>query len=168
MLQLITSVIILPGGRMQQARKSRLAVALMLAIFLTSFLFVLGLTMLYFIDRDARAGLTLQRAMKAQSAAFSGILYARNVYMLDTLYGTNSLTISPNCPPITASNFYSVDPQAGLSGFVVWRDNGIPIFNLHALGLVRDASDRILASRELAAPNDPDVLILQNVWDVNL
>ncbi|MBT9586925.1 hypothetical protein IV102_26525 [bacterium] len=133
------------------------AVALMLAIFLTSFLFILGLTMLIFIDRDTRAGLNLQRSQQAQAAAQSGMFFARKLLMRDVFYGTTTLTAAP-------VDFYALDP-AGLEGFQLWKD---AIGDVHSLGMVRDASGTILMRRELASPSNPESLLMENSWDVDL
>lgn len=135
-------------------------VALMLAIFLTSFLFVLGLTMLYFIDRDTRAGLNLKRSQQAQAAAQSGLMYARQLIMNDNVYGTNTLGNAPG-------DFYALDATASC-GFQVWREVLPPDDVIHSRGLIRDSDGKTLMRRDLAAPGFPESLIVENSWDVDL
>ena len=143
---------------MNPKRLPERGVALMLALFLTTFLFVLGLTMLYFIDRDARAGLNLQRSQQAQASAQSGMIFARDIIMNE--YGS---TFSVPSTP----TFYAMD-ASNLNGFEIWKDSAIPYPTIHSVGLVRDASGNTLMRRELAAPSDPPSLIYENSWDVDL
>jgi hypothetical protein len=128
----------------------------MLAIFLTSFLFVLGLTMLYFIDRDTRAGLNLQRSQQAQAAAQSGMFFARQMLMRDMFYSTTSIAATP-------VDFYGLDP-GNRSGFQIWNQAGV----VHVVGMVRDSSGTVLMRRELASPANPPSLLVENCWDVDL
>ncbi len=137
-------------------------IALMIALFLTVFLFVLGLTLLYFLDQDSRFGLEMQRSQQAQSMAQAGIFYARS----------QELSYGPDCIGTTPLIYWSDSAQT--QGFLIWKEAGDPNKNIHARGLIYATDQKILGQRELAAPLSPIAGIhlpsLMNifVWDVDL
>lgn len=139
-------------------RKER-GIALMISLFLTVFLFVLGITLLYFLDQDSRFGLTMQREQQAQSMAQAGIFFARS----------QELGYGPDCIG-TAPLAYWTDATE-TQGFLIWKEEGInPNKQIHARGLIYSNDHKVLATRELATPMSPYGRPLMNlfVWDVDL
>lgn len=130
----------------------------MLALLLTMFLFVLGLSLLYFLDRDSRAGLNLHRSQQAQALAQSGIMYAR----------TQALEYGIDAIALNLDHTYDVD-VAGLEQFRIWREVDVDVGDvLHSRGMVKDSAGKVLAQRELATlPGYPPSMNLI-VWDVDL
>jgi hypothetical protein len=121
--------------------------ALMVALFLTTLLFVLGVALLYFLDQDSRFGLNMQRSQQAHSLAKSGILFA--------IYEEyNSQPTGMAMMPTTYT--YWTDATQTL-GFRVWKENDAGK-TLKASGLVRDASGRTLATRVFAVESVPSGL----------
>ena len=134
-------------------------IALMVSLFLTVFLFVLGITLLYFLDQDSRFGLTMQREQQAQCMAQAGIFFARS----------QELNYGPDCIG-TGPLIYWADPSE-TQGFLIWKEEGInPNKQIHARGLIYSTDRKVLASRELAAPMSPfgRQLMQLFVWDVDL
>jgi len=133
----------------------------MMALLLTMFLFVLGLGLLYFLDRDSRAGLNLQRSQQAQAAAQSGISYARSQAM--TYSSTGILAI-----PTTPSLFYSLDATNQV-GFTLLRE-GANWWDcvIYSEGQIRDTDGKVLARRTLGTRTLYPSLMLKNSWDADL
>ena len=139
----------------------RRGAALMMALFLTVFLFVLGISLLYFLDQDSRFGLDMQRSQQAQTLARSGIYYARNEEVNNPPTGIPS----PTNPPIGYFEYYTDAVQT--QGFRIWKDSD-PNRTVHVVGLVRDSSGRVLASRELATSALDPVKMHLRYWDFDL
>lgn len=134
-------------------------IALMIALFLTVFLFVLGLTLLYFLDQDSRFGLTMQRAQQAQSMAQAGIFFARS----------QELNYGPDCIG-TAPLIYWADASQ-TQGFLIWKEEEPnPSKQIHSRGLIYSTDGKVLGKREVAAPMVPFRAQLMHLfmWDVEL
>ena len=144
--------------------KKKQAVALMLALLLTTFLFVLGLGLLYFVERDSYVSLVQQRDQKAFVLARSGLMYARN-----TLVTSPASTAPWLVTPSTRVN-YDVDlATPHLERFVLWVD-GDTDRTLHSLGQLVNSAGTVLASRELCAPSyaSSELRINQVFYDKDL
>lgn len=139
----------------------RRGAALMMALFLTVFLFVIGVSLLYFLDQDSRFGLEMQRSQQAQTLARSGIYFARNEEVKNTPTGIPA----PTNPPIGYYEYYT-DP-VHTQGFRVWKDSDANR-TVHVVGLVKDSSGKIPASRELASSTLDPVKMHLRYWDVDL
>lgn len=133
----------------------------MMALFLTVFLFVIGVSLLYFLDQDSRFGLDMQRSQQAQTLARSGIYFARNEEVKNMPAGIPV----PTNPPIGYFEYYTDPVQT--QGFRVWKDADANK-TVHVIGLVKDSSGKILASRELASSALDPVKMHLRYWDVDL
>lgn len=132
-------------------RDGRRAAAMMLVLLVTTFLSILGMSLLYFVERDSYSTLQLHREQKAEMLALAGINYARYVqftYGPDTFSGLPPLMI-----PHTGTTIYNVDPD-GLEQFEIWTDTSDTTnYPVHSLGTVKDSQGKVLARRELATPS---------------
>lgn len=133
----------------------------MVAMMIISLLFVLGVGMLYAVERDGQANLSLQRTQKALVLARSGISFARYA---ELGYGPGAVG--------STHRIYNVD-SAGHEQFEIWKDADT-FKTVHAVGLVKDSRGVIFARRELAAPTvDATGYTIAtsmnvNIWDVDL
>ena len=116
-------------------------VALMVSLFLTVILFVLGVALLYFLDQDSRFGLEMQRSQQAQSLAQAGLFYARGQ---ESAYGPDAIH-----NPLPGYFEYWTD-SSQTQGFRLWKDADAER-TIHSRGLIRSSDGKILASREMAA-----------------
>lgn len=133
----------------------------MMALFLTVFLFLLGLSLLYFLDQDSRFGLEMQRSQQAQTLARSGIYYARNEEVANAPTGIPA----PTNPPAGFFEYYT--DASNTQGFRLWKDTDANR-TVHVVGLVRDSSGKILASRKLASSTLDPVRMHLRYWDEDL
>ena len=136
-------------------------IALMVSLFLTVFLFVLGITLLYFLDQDSRFGLEMQRSQQAQSMAQAGIFFARS----------QELNYGPDCIGTSPLVYWTDATQT--QGFMIFKEAGDPNKNIHARGLIYSTDQKVLAQRELSSPLAPTginvpALMSIFVWDVDL
>jgi len=120
----------------------------MMALFLTTLLFVLGVGLLYFLDQDSRFGLNMQRSQQAHTLAKSGILFA--IY---EEYNSQPTGIAP----MPASYVYWTDASQTM-GFRIWKENDAGK-TIKASGQVRDASGRVLAVRVFAVEAAPSGIL---------
>ncbi len=120
----------------------RRGAALMTALMVTMFLFVLSLAVLSYLERDSRASLQLRRTQQALANAQAGLFYVR-AQMIEG--GSVGVLVDGT------HRMYDLD-STGLDAFEVWleSDSGQTV---HSLGLVRSASGNVLARRELASPS---------------
>lgn len=144
-----------------EGRVGRRGAALMMALFLTVFLFVLGLSLLYFLDQDSRFGLEMQRSQQAQTLARSGIYFARNEEVKSSPGGIPA----PTNAPLGYYEYYTDPVQT--QGFRIWKDTDANR-TVHVLGLVRDSSGKVLASRQLATSTLDPLKMHLRYWDVDL
>lgn len=137
----------------------RRGIALMMALFLVTLLFVLGVSLLYFLDQDSRFGLEMQRSQQAQALARSGILYARNEEY-------NNIPAGIPFPTNGGAGYVYWSDASQTLGFRIWKEADLK--TIKSMGMVRDASGRVLASRTLAVWNTPSQTMQVRYWDYDL
>jgi len=141
-------------------------IALMISLFLTVFLFVLGITLLYFLDQDSRFGLEMQRSQQAQALAQAGLFYARGQ---EAVYGPDAI----HNPGIGYFEYWTDATQT--QGFRLWKDADAER-TVHSKGLIRTTDGKVLATREMAAASSHPPMSFSTsanrmskwAWDVDL
>ncbi|MBS2040906.1 hypothetical protein JST97_38320 [bacterium] len=118
----------------------------MISLLLTMFLLVIGLGLLYYLERDGHASIGMQRSHRAQVIALAGLNYAR---LQEMAYQRDVPTPPDPFPPGAPAQTFNLD-GAGTERFRIWKEslNGQPI---HCQGQILDSSARVLAVRELEA-----------------
>ena len=134
----------------------------MLALLLAVFLFILGIGLLFFIERDSQAGLHLQRSQKALVMAQTGLLFARHTEME---YGPSAIAVG------APHKIYDLD-NVGHEQFEIWKD-GDAHASIHCAGIIKNSQGAVVARRELAAPTMLGTTRVinymhLNTWDVDL
>jgi len=160
-------------------RKKREGMALMLSLCLTTFLFVVGISLLYFVERDSYTSLALEREAKAQVLAMTGMNFARyslqqQFFAANGAVAEVSVTGPPTCIANATNPFiYDVD-GVGLEQFQIWTVNDTAYYPVHSVGILKDrANGNVLARRELASPSaiggNANFLTMQiMIWDHDL
>ena len=120
----------------------RRGAALMTALMVTMFLFVLSLAVLSYLERDSRASLQLRRTQQALANAQAGMSYVRG-----QMIEANSVGALID----GTHRVYDID-STGLDAFEVWLDSDSGK-TVHSVGLVRSPSGLVIARRELASPS---------------
>lgn len=134
--------------------------AVMMALMVTTLMFVLGVGLLAFLRTDSEAALVLQRTQKALMVARSGIHFARYC----------ELNYIPSPLIAGGSHFvYALDAD-GLEQFEIWKDSDADL-TVHSVGTLKDSRGVVLARRELASPTmypGSPTSMNTNIWDVDL
>lgn len=142
----------------------------MVALFLTVFLLVIGLGLLYYLERDSQASIGMNRSVRAQVIALAGLHYAR---LQEQAYQQDLPTPPQAFPAGAAPQTFSLD-ASGSERFVIWKTAtaGQPI---HCRGEIVNSAGQVMASRELAAyslsytTSAPNASYMgSRYWDVDL
>jgi len=144
--------------------------ALIAALFLTVFLLIVGLGLLYYLERDGQASVSMQRSHRAQVIALGGLSYAR---LQEMAYQRDTPTPPDSFPAGAAPQTFAFD-TSGHERFVLWKEL-VPGQPIHCRAEIVDSAGRVLSSRELAtytldpgtgSPNAAGMLY--QYWDVDL
>ncbi|ODT71562.1 hypothetical protein ABS71_08125 [bacterium SCN 62-11] len=150
------------------SERPRRGAALMVSLMLTVFLLVIGLGLLYYLERDGHASIGMQRSHRAQVLALAGLNYAR---LQEMAYQRDVPTPPDPFPPGDPPQTFALD---GGERFRLWKENA-PGQPVHCRGEILDSAAHVVAARELAAytlrPSGGGALagsMLRTYWDVDL